>query len=311
MEKETIRQKLTKNKLVSELSRQMYRMMARINPSWNSARRFRKAYGRRIDWENPTTIDEKVMWLKRYVLPKSKLTKRVVDKYLVLDYLRECGCEDVIKECYGAWDDPKDIPFDALPNSFVLKVTAGCGSHIFCRDKETLDREKTVRTLRRNMKKKDYLDFAEMQMVPLHQRVMAERFLEAPPGMLPIDIKIHCFHGEPEQIMYCYDRDEKTGFARFLFADKDWNLEPDYTINKSSTPPKRPESLDKMLECARKLAKPFPFVRVDFFEEEGKPIFGEMTFTPCGGTIYYLSDVGHREIGKHLDISKIDLEHIE
>ena len=31
---------------------------------------------------------------------------------------------------------------------------------------------------------------------------------------------------------------------------------------------------------AGKLSSPFPFVRVDFYEIDGKPVFGEMTFTP-------------------------------
>ena len=35
-----------------------------------------------------------------------------------------------------------------------------------------------------------------------------------------------------------------------------------------------------MKEIARKLSYPFPFVRIDFYEINGKPIFGEMTFTP-------------------------------
>lgn len=305
----TIRQRMAKSKIVGELSRQMYRMMARVHPKWNCERRFFKAFNRPIDWENPKTIDEKIMWLKRFYYPKSELIRRVVDKYLVLDYVRECGCGGIIKECYGAWDSVEDIPFDALPDAFALKITAGCGSHIFCRDKSRLDIERIKKTLRKNMKKKDYLDFAEMQMVPLRQRVMCERLIKTPPGLMPVDIKIHCFHGEPLQIMYCYDRDE-TGFARFLFADADWNMEPGYTTNKTDSPPPRPRSLDRMLDYARKLAKPFPFVRVDFFEEEGEPVFGELTFTPCGGTIYYLSEEGHRELGKFLDISRVDLENV-
>ena len=35
-----------------------------------------------------------------------------------------------------------------------------------------------------------------------------------------------------------------------------------------------------MKEMAAKISSPFPFVRVDFYEVNGKPVFGEMTFTP-------------------------------
>lgn len=42
----------------------------------------------------------------------------------------------------------------------------------------------------------------------------------------------------------------------------------------------RPNSFEKMVEIARVLSKPFPFVRVDFYEIAGKPVFSELTFTP-------------------------------
>ena len=38
-----------------------------------------------------------------------------------------------------------------------------------------------------------------------------------------------------------------------------------------------------MVELANKLAKPFPFVRVDFYELNDKLYIGEMTFYPGGG----------------------------
>ena len=34
------------------------------------------------------------------------------------------------------------------------------------------------------------------------------------------------------------------------------------------------------MECAKKLSADFPYVRVDFYEENGHPVFGELTFTP-------------------------------
>ena len=35
-----------------------------------------------------------------------------------------------------------------------------------------------------------------------------------------------------------------------------------------------------MKDLAAKLSEDFPFVRVDFYVENGRPIFGELTFTP-------------------------------
>jgi hypothetical protein len=48
---------------------------------------------------------------------------------------------------------------------------------------------------------------------------------------------------------------------------------------------KNPESLGLMIEASEKLSNGFPFVRVDFYEINEKPVFGEMTFTPGAGLI--------------------------
>ena len=40
---------------------------------------------------------------------------------------------------------------------------------------------------------------------------------------------------------------------------------------------------EKLFEYAEKLAKPFPFVRADFYIDNAKVIFGELTFTPSNG----------------------------
>ena len=42
-----------------------------------------------------------------------------------------------------------------------------------------------------------------------------------------------------------------------------------------------------MLELAEKLAKPFPFVRVDFYEIGDRVLLGEMTFYPGGGLLAF------------------------
>jgi hypothetical protein len=40
-----------------------------------------------------------------------------------------------------------------------------------------------------------------------------------------------------------------------------------------------------MLQLAEKLAAPYPFVRVDLYNIDGKIYFSELTFTPAKGTL--------------------------
>lgn len=45
----------------------------------------------------------------------------------------------------------------------------------------------------------------------------------------------------------------------------------------------RPETLDEMLNIARKLSEPFDMVRVDLYSVEDQVFFGELTHYPRGG----------------------------
>ena len=54
------------------------------------------------------------------------------------------------------------------------------------------------------------------------------------------------------------------------------NAPEDFTLPK-------PTNYEQLFKYARILAKPFAFVRVDFYLERGKVIFGELTFTPSAG----------------------------
>ena len=47
--------------------------------------------------------------------------------------------------------------------------------------------------------------------------------------------------------------------------------------------PPRPASLSAMIAAAEVLGAEFDFVRVDFYEVAGRPLFGEMTFYPGSG----------------------------
>ena len=57
-----------------------------------------------------------------------------------------------------------------------------------------------------------------------------------------------------------------------------------------------------MLEIAKTLSKDFPYVRVDLYDGEEHPIFGELTFTP----FYKQTRTSQIELGKLLNVADID-----
>ena len=71
-----------------------------------------------------------------------------------------------------------------------------------------------------------------------------------------------------------------------MFFDRDWKFQ---RLNKKGKAAPEgftlpaPENYEKLFEYAEILSQPFPFVRVDFYLEQGNVIFGEITFAPAAG----------------------------
>jgi hypothetical protein len=66
-----------------------------------------------------------------------------------------------------------------------------------------------------------------------------------------------------------------------------------------------PVSLPGMLKMASDLSRPFPFVRVDLYELDARPLFGELTFTPHGCIHDYMSLAQQRYMGGKIEVNAI------
>ena len=130
----------------------------------------------------------------------------MADKLAVRDYVKTKGAERYLNEMYCAVENPEDIPFDALPNAFVLKATHGSGTNIFIEDKEKMDRGALVAKCR------DFLarDFGAMTNEPHYaavpRKIIAERFLQDGSGNIPPDFKLFVFSGRCEYIQVVSER---------------------------------------------------------------------------------------------------------
>ena len=101
-------------------------------------RKYKIKLGKELHIENPKTMNEKLQWLKLYDR-KPEYTK-LVDKYLVRDYIRECLGRTVFNSAFRVWDDPDNIDFSKLPSKFVLKCNHNSGVGMcICKDKSQLD----------------------------------------------------------------------------------------------------------------------------------------------------------------------------
>lgn len=279
---------LKKNKsivLVYEfLLKNYFRMLTLISPRLNTKMRYKRAFKRPLNLDNPTTLNEKNLKLKLERYANDPLVKQCADKYAVREYIKKKGCEDILVKLIASYDRVDDIDFDALPNQFAMKWNFGCGFNIICSDKSKLDIDEVKKKMKRWSRSKQYLDYSEMQYKGVNKKIIVEEYLKPKNGLLPEDYKVYCFRGEPKFILVCVGR-EFGGHPKYYFFDDKWNLA---RINRDSKNApegftiEKPKCLDKLLDSARKLSEPFPFVRADFYIVNDKVYFGELTFTPAG-----------------------------
>ena len=236
-----------------------------------------------LDIDNPKTFNQKLQWLKvNYDNPR---LARCVDKAEFKVYIAEQLGEGYTIPLYGVWENESMIDFDALPESFVLKSTLQSdGRHIIVvKDKAKLDFDKLKTVLCSWLLPRNSLCVSYCHAYHnLRPRILAEEYFEGFEGQV-LDYKFMCFNGKAELLFVVADRGKAMGVN---FYDLDWNLLPFTRVYpNTSYPITKPKNFDLMLEIANKLAAPFPFVRVDFYESsDGNNVYvGELTFYPGGG----------------------------
>ena len=94
---------------------------------------------KRLNFENVTTFNEKLQWLKLH--DRKEIYTTMVDKYEVKKYVADLIGGEYVVPTYGIYESYNEIDFDVLPNQFVLKVTHYGGSRgvFIIKDKNTIN----------------------------------------------------------------------------------------------------------------------------------------------------------------------------
>ena len=205
---------------------------------------------------------------------------------MVRGYIEEKIGGEYLIPLLGVWEDTDDIDFEKLPDRFVLKCNHGSGMNIIVRDKSKLDIRFAREKLRAWMRTDHGMIFFEKLYCDIPRRIIAEKFIEVD-GDTP-DYKFHCFDGKP---MHCQFMTGRFSKLHQSFLDLKWELTPyhlmDYPRHEDQTNLPCPKNLEKMIDLAKKLSADFKFVRVDFYEIDGRIYFGELTFIPAAGFAFY------------------------
>lgn len=264
---------------------------------------------RQIDWDNPKDLNEKINWLK--FNSDTSLWSELSDKYAVRQYIEKVGLGDMLVKLYGVWDTVKDIDFEELPQSFVLKSTNGSGTVLVVQDKNELNLIEVREMLNKWLTESFGILTAEPHYFPIKPRIIAEELLindKRDVSSSLIDYKFWCFHGEPYSVWSCSNR--KIGAETYVAShDLNWNIYPEHSVfvdhyRKCENNIPKPKSLDKMIEACKLITNNLPQVRLDFYEVNDIPYFGEMTFTSSGGYMDFYTHEYLLELGSKINLHK-------
>ena len=254
-------------------------------------KKFKDAWGYDMDLINPKTYMEKIQWFKLFY--RNDLAKIVSDKVAVKEYLEKEGYGDLLNETLAIYNSVDEIDLKKLPKQFVMKAAHGSGWNLIVHDKDAIN-WKTWKKIFATWLKQDLGWFGrEWNYYDMPRRILVEKYLEDDSGELR-DYKIVCINGEAK---YMHIDEGRFSTHRRIFVDENGQLMHDgfdYKLYENGKKIPFGENQKKMFEIARKLCKPFPHVRIDFYECNGKIYFGEFTFFSGSGFTYYVSKATDR-----------------
>ena len=238
--------------------------------------KYEAMFGRKLNWDNPQTYNEKIHVSKLYM--PSPLKTRLADKYLVREWIREKIGDEYLIPLLGVYDSFDEIDFASLPDRFVMKCNHDSGSITLVKDKSKLNKKLMKRKYDTYMGRIFAWMNWEMCYMGIKPKIVIEQYM----GDAINDYKFLCFDSKP---YYCWvDFDRYANHKRNMY-NLDWELQPfnQYHYGNYEGTVTRPACFDEMKRIASVLCEGFGHVRVDLYMVDGRIYFGEMTFANGNG----------------------------
>lgn len=296
-----------KNLLLKKLIRSISNFEAekddRLSDFDFAQKQYRKFNGENLNLDNPKTYNEKLWWLKYHY--RNPLQKICSDKYMVREYVKECGLEDILVKLKGVYDRPEDVPLEKFQDETFIKINVGSGGNILYKPNSNFDKKFFLWDFNSLIKHDCYINSREWNYKDVKPKIVCEEVLRDSEGNLPKDWKFMCFDGEPKLVFCSVGACDNSGrhSVEGQRITNVYDMEFKYLPIESSFPTdehakvEKPINFDKMKLYASILSKPFPHCRVDFYNVNGKIYFGEITFYHSGGCgnispIYWMNKMG-------------------
>ena len=286
----------------------LFKNYRRYTPEQVTCRRFKQIFGRDLDLQNPTTLNEKIQWLK--INERHDYYPICADKYAMKQWVSDLlGTDQYNVPVIFHTNNWRDISKDTITR-FPCIVKPNHSSHdfIILRSAEEVNWAQLRRRCRFWLKRDYYIESQEWQYKDIPRQIVVEKLLVTKDGKIPNDYKLNYFNGQLEYVYVSYDREGVN--ARCVF-DNDWNVLPFYWGNSNQeeyipcpVAIPAPKSLDKMKEIGHKIAQFFKYVRVDFYDVDGQLFIGEITLHHGGGFDRFRPCEYDAIYGKKLNLEK-------
>ena len=266
------------SKILTRIRRKYYYKLIKSNPIFAIKILYYKNTGKRLNFENLETYNEKLQWIKVFEI--TELMKICADKLDMRRFIKIIGLDEILPRLYATYNSSDEINFAELPKRFVLKLNHGWSYNFLIEDKDNLDLEKVRNQINIWQYEKFGCLTGETQYFDIVPKIICEEYLGDSLEEI-LDYKVLCFNGQPILIQV-----DKTRFSdhRRDFYDIYWNrLDIRYGYDFLNTPLKRPTQLEELLTISRKISKFFKHVRIDFYIVKKRIYIGELTFTPTAG----------------------------
>ncbi len=261
--------------------------------------RYEKRVGKPLNLDNPTDYTEKIQWRKLF--EQDSRMQKYTDKVQVREWVKEKIGSEYLIPVLGIYDSFDEIPFEELPDRFVLKTNHAAGWNMIVTNKKKFDKKYAKRKFDMWLS----LDYAYIEAFEMHYsgikpKIICEEYIEDETGALR-DYKFLCFGGKP---YYCWvDSERFENHTRNIY-DLEWNLQPwRQKLDNYREPIPKPKNFDKMVEIAGVLCAEFEHIRIDLYNVDGKIYFGETTFTNGSGYDPIIPDSFDRVLGDMWNLS--------
>ena len=271
--------------------------------SWYVSLFYRAVIGRWPNLKDPKGYNEKLQWIKLHDIHPEH--SQLVDKIEVRKHVEKVLGPEYLIPLLGIWNNGDEIDFDSLPNEFILKCNHDSGSYRLIKDKSKLS-ENEICEIRafynQQVKRNFFYAGREYPYKNVKGKVLAEKLMhnekDEEAGIQ--DYKFFCFNGIPKLMLYVTGRQTEKHEDYFDMDGNHLHIQNGWT-EAPITPP-LPNCFEELKTMAATLSSGLTQVRMDFYEIDGRPYFGEYTFFNGGGFEPFKPDEWEMKLGSWIEL---------